>query len=133
MVTVVDDVGDADAVLKARILKVSRNTGSVTSRTDTALQLDTTVKVAAELRRVTGPVLWRDMNLSVSKSFGAERSVVVTSSPDFAGNSLGAGDLTQLSQGGSREIARGQEEEAFSAIADETARIVYDNAVAPDF
>jgi outer membrane lipopolysaccharide assembly protein LptE/RlpB len=133
VVTVVDDVGEADAVLKARILKVSRSTGSVTSNTDTALQVDTTVKVAAELRRVTGPVLWRDMNLSVTKSFGAERSVVVTSSPDFAASSIGAGDLTQLSQGGSREVARGQEEEAFSEIADETARIVYDNAVAPDF
>jgi len=133
VITVVDEMGEADAVLKARILKVARSTGSVTSNTDTALQLDTTVTIAAELRRITGPVLWRDTSLAVTKSYGAERSVVVTSSPDFASNSLNASDLDQLSQGGSREVARGQEADAFSDIADETARLVYENAVAPDF
>ena len=58
------------------------------------------------VRRVTGPVLWRNPALKVSASFGADRDVVVTSSPEFSGGSIGASDLGNLN---SREVQRGQE------------------------
>jgi outer membrane lipopolysaccharide assembly protein LptE/RlpB len=133
VVEVAEDMGDADAVLRARVTRVRRATGSVSSNTDTALQRDLYVAIAAELRRVTGPVLWSNSNLSVTRAYGAEQSVVVTSSPEFAGSTLGASDLSALGTGGSREVARGQEDEAFAAMSDELAQLVYDSAVAPDF
>jgi outer membrane lipopolysaccharide assembly protein LptE/RlpB len=130
VVTVVEDLGEADAILKARIVKVTRNQRTSTSRTDTELQLDTVLTLAAELRRVTGPVLWRDNNISVSKAFGTTSDVVVTTSPDFASGTLGAADLGALN---SREVSRGQEQDALRTLADEAARQIYDSAVAPDF
>lgn len=133
VVAVVDELGDADAVLRARILKIKRNTATSTSKTDTALQVDTTMTFAAELRRVSGPVLWRNTNLAVTKSFGSASAAVVTTSPQFAGGTLSPSDLASLEATGTREVARGQESEAFNQIADEAARIVYDAAVAPDF
>lgn len=133
VVTIVDEIGQADAVLRARILKIKRQAGSVTSSTDTALDVDTTMTVAAELKRVTGPVLWRNQAISVTRSFGSSAGVVVTTSPQFAGGNLSAGDLAQLEAGGTREVARGQEGDAFSSMCDETARLIYQAAVAPDF
>lgn len=130
VVSVVDDANEADAVLRARILKVSRNQRTSTSRTDTELQLDTVLTLAAELRRVTGPVLWRDNNISVSKAFGTTSGVVVTSSPDFASGSLGSSDLGALEN---RELSRGQEQEALRDLAEQAAVQIYDSAVAPDF
>ena len=130
VVSVVDDADAADAVLRARILKVSRNQRTSTSKTDTELQLDTTLTLAAELRRVTGPVLWRDNNISVSKEFGTTSGVVVTTSPDFASGTLGSADLGSLEN---REVSRGQEQEALRSLAEQVARQIYDSAVAPDF
>lgn len=130
VVSVVDDMDNADAILKARILKVTRSQRTSTSKTDTELQLDTTLTMAAELRRVTGQVLWRDNNIAVSKAFGTTSGVVVTSSPDFASGSLGAGDLGQLSN---REVSRGQEQDALRALAEDVAQQIYNSAVAPDF
>lgn len=133
VVELAEDMGQADAVLRARVTRVRRATGSVSSNTDTALQRDLSVAIAAELRRVTGPVLWSNSNVSVTRAYGAEQSVVVTSSPEFAGSTLGAADLDSLGTGGSREVARGQEDEAFAAMSEELAQLVYDSAVAPDF
>jgi outer membrane lipopolysaccharide assembly protein LptE/RlpB len=130
VVRVVEDMNDADAVLRARILRVKKGTASVTSGTDTALQQDLVMTVAAELRRVTGPVLWRASDLTVSKSIGATSGAVVTSSADFASGGLGAGDVDQLD---SREVSRGQEAEAMQQLAEDTAKRIYDEAVAPDF
>lgn len=130
VVSVVDDPDEADAILKARITKVTRNQRTSTSKTDQQLQLDTVLTLAAELRRVTGPVLWRDNNISVSKAFGTTSGVVVTTSPDFASGTLGAADLGNLDD---REVSRGQEQDALRALADEAASQIYDSAVAPDF
>jgi outer membrane lipopolysaccharide assembly protein LptE/RlpB len=129
-VEVVDNLNDADAVLRTRILKVKRNTASVTSNTDIALQFDVTLTLAAELRRVTGPVLWRNTSLSVTKSIGATSNSVVTTSADFATSLLNASDVQNL---GSREVTRNQEQTALNALAGEAARQIYDAAVAPDF
>ncbi|MBN8547824.1 MAG: hypothetical protein J0M12_00765 [Deltaproteobacteria bacterium] len=130
VVQVVDDPNEADAVLKVRIVKVTRNQRTSTSKTDTQLQLDTVLTMAAELRRVTGQVLWRDNNISVTKAFGTTSGVVVTTSPDFASGTLGASDLNNLDD---REISRGQEQDALRSLAQEAAQQVYNSAVAPDF
>jgi len=129
-VAVVDTQSEADAVLKVRILNVKDSTGATRSGTNTALQMQTTMTLAGELRRVTGPVLWRDSAIQATQSFGADSSVVVTSSLDFAGGPSGAGDLAGLS---GREVSRGQEANALNTLASNVARQLYDKAVAPDF
>jgi hypothetical protein len=129
-VSVVDSQNEADAVLKVRILNVHENTGATRSGSNTALQMQTTVTLSGELRRITGPVLWRSNSIQATQSFGADSSVVVTSSLDFAGGPSGAGDLAGLS---SREVSRGQEANAMTTLASNAARQLYDKAVAPDF
>lgn len=129
-VSVVDSQNEADAVLKVRVINVQETTSAVRSGTNTALQMQTTMFLSGELRRVTGPVLWRDNSIMVTQTFGADSSVVVTSSLDFAGGSIGAGDLSGLS---SREVSRGQEASALRALSENAARMMYDKAVAPDF
>ncbi len=133
VVTVVDDLREADAVLKTRILKVKRATGTVTSNTDLALQLDTTMTMAAELKRVTGPLLWKNDSIEVRTTYGLSSSVVVTSSSDFASGSLAGSDIAALQSSGTREVARGQERGAFNSLAEQAAKIVYDSSVAADF
>jgi outer membrane lipopolysaccharide assembly protein LptE/RlpB len=130
VLTIVEDDADADAILRARIVKVTRESRTSTSDTDTALQFDTVLTLAAELQRMNGPILWRDNNIQVSRAFGTTSGVIVTSSADFASGSLGASDLGSLEN---REVARGQEQEALRALAEQAARQIYDEAVAPDF
>lgn len=127
---VVDDSSEADAILKARILKLERETSTVTAATDTALQYETSMTVAAELRSRAGEVLWRNKNMRVSRSIGGASSVVVTSSSDFAEGSIGSGDLAGLS---TREVSRGQEHNAFQQLSQVVARKMYEEAVAPEF
>lgn len=129
-ITVVERQGDADATLKVQILDVVQSTSATRSNTNTALQMDTTMYISGELRRVTGPLLWREARLRVTKNYGADSSVVVASSPDFAAGSISSRDLAGLS---SREISRGQEQDALGSLAADAARMVYDKAVAPDF
>lgn len=129
-ISVVDRQSEADAVLKVRILDVKESTSATRSGTNTALQMQTTMSLTGELQRVTGPILWRDNQIKVTQTFGADSSVVVTSSLNFASGSLGAGDLSGLSN---REIARGQESSALRGLADDAARQMYDKAIAPDF
>ena len=79
---------------------------------------------------MTGPVLWRNANLSVSKSYGSTSGSVVSSSVDFSGGNINSGDLNNLD---SLQIERGQESEALEQLAEDAARQVYDQAVTPDF
>lgn len=130
VLTVVEESQDADAILNARILKVRRATSTVSARDDGALQQDTSMVLAAELRRTDGPVLWRNKRIVVTKVSATSSDTVVTSSVDFAGGTIGAGDLRSLD---SREVSRGQEQEALNSLAEQAARIVYDQAVMPDF
>lgn len=129
-ISVVDSQGEADAVMKVRIVDVKETTSAVRSNTNTALQMQTTMFLTAELRRVTGPVLWRDNQIRVTQTFGADSSVVVTSSAAFAAGSISAADLSGLS---SREVSRGQEAGALNSLAEDAARQLYDKAIAPDF
>ena len=103
---------------------------TVNAESNTAVQMDTTMYLAAELRRVTGPVLWRDGAIKVTKAYGTNASVVVETSPDFASGSISSSDLSSLS---TREISRGQEASALNTLATDAARIVYAKSVAPDF
>jgi len=66
----------------------------------------------------------------ISKVYSNSAGSVVTSSADFAGSGLSSADISGL---GNRELARGQEQEALSDLADLAARRIYDDAVAPDF
>lgn len=133
VVEIADSISEADAILNAKIMKVKRETATVTSTSASTLQYDLTLTVAAELRRTSGPVLWSSSGFSLSKQYGTSGSVIVQTSPDFASNPLSGADLATLETGGTREVARGQEVEAFNALAEETAKYIYDNAVAPDF
>lgn len=130
VLSVVDSAAEADAVLRTTILKVGRDTQSTTSQTDTALQLDTSVTIASELKRTSGVLLWRNPQFTVRRAVGTASGGIVTSSADFASGSLGAGDVGALS---SRELSRGQEQEAMNLLAEQAARLVYDQAVSPDF
>lgn len=128
-VTVVDKQSQADAVLRVRIVSLIQSVDTVSS-TNTANQMDSTLVLAGELRRVTGKVLWRDSQIRVSKNFATNSSTVVTSSPDFASGSISTSDLSGLNQ---RELARGQQQQALLTMTSDAARMVYDKAVAPDF
>jgi len=130
VVTIVGSISDADAVLRARIVKVTTDTRSVVSTSDTALQQDVKLALSVDLRRVTGSVLWRNPNLEVSKSYGTTQDSVVTSSVGFTGGSISPSDLSSL---GNREIARGQERQALNALAVDAAQKIYEAAVMPDF
>jgi outer membrane lipopolysaccharide assembly protein LptE/RlpB len=129
-VSVVEKQGDADAILKVRIIDVKNTTSTVNAATNTSLQMDTTMFLGGELRRTTGQILWRENNMKVTKEYAANQSVVVTTSPDFASGSISAADLASLS---SRDISRGQEAQALNDLASNAARMIYDKSVAPDF
>jgi len=128
-VHVVEKQSQADAVLRVRILSLKQSVDTV-SNTNTTNQMDSTMTVSGELRRITGKVLWRDPMIRVSKSFSTNSTTVVTSSPDFASGSISSTDLAGLNQ---RELARGQQAQALLSMSSDAARMMYDRAVAPDF
>lgn len=128
-VTVVDKQSQADAVLNVRIVSLMQSVDTV-SATNTANQMDSTMLLSGELRRVTGKVLWRDPQIRVSKNFATNADTVVTSSPDFASGSIATSDLAGLNQS---ELARGQQRQALITMTADAARMIYDKAVAPDF
>lgn len=130
VVTVVDRQSLADAVLNVKILNVTRTTRTVLGTDDTATQMETTMVLEGELRRTTGPLLWKNNMIRVARGVGTDRSAVVTSSAAFASGSISSTDLQQLS---SREITRSQENEILPNLAAEAARKIYDGSVAPDF
>lgn len=130
VVQVVDSVGEADAVLNTKILQVKRGLRTTTGRTDTVSQLDTIVYLSSELKKVSGEVIWRAPNIQVTKAFGTVSDSIVTSSSDFAGSTIGAQDIGNLN---SRELSRGQEQEALNQLSELAAKKIYDNAVAPEF
>jgi outer membrane lipopolysaccharide assembly protein LptE/RlpB len=130
IVSVVDRQSLADATLNVKILSLNRTTRTVQGGNDTATQMETTMALSGELRRTTGPLLWKSNSIRVAKGVGTDRSTVVTSSASFASGSISSTDLQQLS---SREITRSQENEVLPNLAAEAARKIYDGAVAPDF
>jgi len=129
-VTVVEESATADAVLNVKILQLKRGTSTATAKTDLALQQDTVVTIGAELRRVTGSILWREAQISVSQSYGTTSGSVLTSSAGFAGGSISASDLANLN---TREVSRTQEQDILTVMSETIARKIYERSVAPDF
>ena len=130
VITVVDEDDNPDAILAVKVLGVQRQTGTVTSATQSALQMDTVLTMSAELKRPNNQLLWHNPKLKISKSVSADKGSVVTSSADFASGSLSASDLQKL---GDREVFRGQEQVALEDLAEHAATHIYDVAVTPDF
>jgi outer membrane lipopolysaccharide assembly protein LptE/RlpB len=130
VVSIVEKQRDADAILNVKVADLSRTTRATRSNTDVAVQLETSLQLAAELRRVNGQVLWRDSKVKVSRGFANDQSSVVRSSAEFAGGGLSGADLSNFS---AREISRGQESEVINRLAEDAALMIYNSAVAPDF
>lgn len=127
---VVNNRSEADTILSARIIDVNRRTRTSTSVNDTALQFETELVLSADLKRINGQTLWSSNRINVSSSFGTASNAVVTSSADFASGDINAGDLGSLNN---REIARGQERDVLEQLAEKSARMIYNQAVSPDF
>ena len=128
--SVVDSESEADAILTAKILDISRDTRSVTSGTDTALQLETSVQIAADLTSKSGLLLWSNPAMVLSDTFGTAASSVVSSSADFASGGLNSDDLASLN---AREVSRDQERQIIEALLELSAKKVYEAAVLPEF
>lgn len=129
-VEVVDPGEEADAELVTSILSVSNQVRDVTGSSDIALELEMILTIKAELKMRNGQILYRNDLLQVSESFGSVSDVVVTSSSQFSQGAIGAGTLSTL---GSREVSRGQQNEAIEEALEEAARVLYLDAVAADF
>ena len=130
VVKVIDKVDQADATLHAKIVDVQTRTQNVTSSTDISVQQEMVLVISAELKRKNGQILWKDPLLTITESFADVSDVVVTSSTDFAQSGINAGTLGTLS---SREVSRGQQEQALDGLLEEAARKIYLSAVAADF
>ena len=129
-VSVIEDSADADAVLRAKILGIDYRVRNVTSTTDIELEQELVMIIGAELRHKTGQLLWRNERLQVIESFASTSDVVVTSSAEFSSGNIGSGSLGSL---GSREVSRGQQDEALEEVLEEASRKIYLQAVAADF
>lgn len=129
-VTVVDTDAEADAVLYTKITRLIRSADTLQADNERALQQQTTMVISSELKRKTGEVLYRNPRIIVTRNYGTQSDVVVTSSSEFAGGTLNASDLDKLDI---REVSRGQEQVALNDLADQAAKKIYDEAVAPDF
>lgn len=130
VVNVVDRQSQADAVLNVKINSLTRTTRTVLGGNDTAIQMETVMVLDGELRRTTGPLLWKNNLIRVSQGIGTAKTAVVTSSASFASGSISSSDLSQLS---AREVTRSQQSEVIPNLAQDVARKIYDASVAPDF
>lgn len=134
VVKVIDSPAAADAVLKTVVKEVGsrvRNTTGASERqTDVELDLELALTVFGELKRRSGQVLWRNDGIRVYQSFAGVSGVIVTRSAGFAGSDLSSQQLGTLSN---REVSRGQKDAALNDALEESARLIYNEAVAEDF
>ena len=130
VVKVVERKEQADAIFEAKINGLTSRVKGVTSQTDIEVEVELTMYVDAELRRKNGQVLWKQSNFMASDDYASTGDTVVTSSADFAQGGIGATSLNNLD---SREIARGQSEEAINNLMEEMSRQLYLAAIAADF
>jgi hypothetical protein len=130
VITLVDSIDDADAVLAASIKRVDGGAVTSTSTTNQALQVNNTLVLSAELRRLNGQILWNNPSLVVNRYSAATRSAVQTSTGDFASTGLLASDVVGLND---REVARSQQQSVYGPLVDEAARRVFEESVGPDF
>lgn len=130
VVEVVDDPGDADAILKTSIRSLNTRVTSVTGDTDVAVEQELVMTVSSDLKRRNGQVLWRNDNMQTDGAFANTGDTVVTSSSQFAQGGISSSTLGGL---GAREISRGQQEETLNDLMEEAAKNLYLQAVASDF
>jgi hypothetical protein len=130
VITLVDSIDDADAVLTASIKRVDGGAVTSTSTTNQALQVNNALVLSAELRRLNGQILWNNPSLVVNRYSAATRSAVQTSTGDFASTGLLASDVVGLND---REVARSQQQSVYGPLVDEAARRVFEESVGPDF
>lgn len=130
VLTVSEERAGADAVLNAKILRIKQESRTSTSNTDQVLQQATVMIVSAELKRRTGPLLWKNPVMKVSKVFSADQDTVVTSSADFAGGNIDSSALADLNN---LEVSRGQQRQALEDLSETVATRIYSQAVLPEF
>lgn len=130
VVSVVDDLSEADAVLEVRVRQFQSGALTSSSATNRALQLDNAMVISAVVRRVSGQVLWTNPDMRVFRGSAATRGAVVTSSAEFASSGLAASDVVGLND---REVTRSQQQSALVSLVDTAARKIFEEAVAPSF
>ena len=126
----VENQNEADSILKTRITAQKTQIKEVTEGPDVELETEVILTLSSELIRPSGQVLWKNTNLSATTSFATTESAVVTSSSSFAQGGIGTKELANL---GSKEISRGQLNQAIDDIMDEVSRMLYIDAVASYF
>ncbi len=130
VVQIVESAREGDAELTVRIKSVTKTSRSVTSKSDVALQSETSMVLSAVLQRQTGAVLWRNDNLAISTAYAAAEGGLVSSSSEFAQGVIGASELDNLDP---RQFARSQEQAALEQIAQLASQRIYLDSVSPDF
>ncbi len=134
VVKIVENEGEADAILLAKVVDLDSRVSGVTSNTDIETENSLVLTVAVELRKKNGQLLYKNGGMSISDNVAGVRDLVVTSSSDFAQGGSSSDTLGDLgSNAGDREVQRGQEDQVVEALVDEASRRIYLDAVAADF
>lgn len=118
---------DADVVLAGTILSLDvRPVGF--SQSDEALQYETVVSIAAQLRDArTERVVWQVRKLTENDSYGAVAQTVISQSSQFQEqSSLDQGDLDRLSD---VQVSESQRQDALIRVYDNLARELYNSMV----
>ena len=129
-VKVITNPALADAVLTAKVVRLTNRVRNVTGSTDIALQMDLLMTVSATLKRKNGQILWRNDSVNAVASYANVSGLVVTSSTSFAQGGIGADTLSGLD---SREVSRGQQAQVLADAVDSISQKIYADAVAAEF
>ena len=114
---------DADVVLSGRIRRFASVPVAFSSASDEALQYQSVIQVAFRLtERSSGRVLHDTKLLQEAQDFGAERGVVITSSPHCQRGTIDGRDLPDLTN---VQIGEARRRAASSELLDALARDVY--------
>ena len=113
-----------------KVLSVGEESRTVTASTESELQGDLILNLQVELTRRDGTILWANPHMSMSRSYAADLSTVVTGSSSFAQSGMSASDLQHL---GNNEVSRSQQRITMENLIEETSKKIYMQAVAPSF
>ena len=127
---VVDSTENYDSILNVTILSVGEESRTVNASTESELQGDLILNLQVELTRRDGTILWANPHMSMSRSYAADLSTVVTGSSSFAQSGMSASDLQHL---GNNEVSRSQQRITMENLIEETSKKIYMQAVAPSF
>jgi hypothetical protein len=117
-------------VLTVRIKRISSAALTTTSTANQALELNNSMLLSAELKKLSGQILWADPRIVVDKSSAGTRGALVASTADFSSTGLTQNDIQGFND---RENARLFQQSALLSMVDRAARLIYEQAVAPDF